>query len=121
VIQSIGKLLGRFSPSYGAFLNAIVLNLVIIIELAGVPATFQGGPEVQVLDHSVEKQLQKIPLGPVAPMVAIKQLGSNGGGWYGPNSSVPLENPTIFKLSGNAGNSPHSSLIDFYGGIFHST
>ena len=27
-------------------------------------------------------------------MVAIKQLGSNGGGWYGPNSSVPLENPT---------------------------
>ncbi|MFH4377557.1 potassium-transporting ATPase subunit KdpA, partial [Acinetobacter baumannii] len=36
----------------------------------------------------------KIPLGPVAPMVAVKQLGSNGGGWYGPNSSVPLENPT---------------------------
>ncbi|MGA5989261.1 potassium-transporting ATPase subunit KdpA, partial [Escherichia coli] len=32
--------------------------------------------------------------GPVAPMVAIKQLGSNGGGWYGPNSSVPLENPS---------------------------
>ena len=27
-------------------------------------------------------------------MVAVKQLGSNGGGWYGPNSSVPLENPT---------------------------
>nr|WP_227630914.1 potassium-transporting ATPase subunit KdpA [Klebsiella pneumoniae] len=27
-------------------------------------------------------QTQKIPLGPVAPMVAIKQLGSNGGGWY---------------------------------------
>ncbi|MFW1989663.1 potassium-transporting ATPase subunit KdpA, partial [Acinetobacter baumannii] len=39
-------------------------------------------------------QTQKIPLGPVAPKVAIKQLGSNGGGWYGPNSSVPLENPT---------------------------
>jgi len=37
---------------------------------------------------------QKIPLGPVSPMVAIKQLGTNGGGWYGPNSSVPLENPT---------------------------
>ena len=30
-------------------------------------------------------------------MVAIKQLGSNGGGWYGPNSSVPLENPTPFS------------------------
>ena len=30
-------------------------------------------------------------------MVAIKQLGSNGGGWYGPNSGVPLENPTPFS------------------------
>lgn len=37
---------------------------------------------------------QTIPVGPVAPMVAIKQLGTNGGGWYGPNSTVPLENPT---------------------------
>ncbi|MCO7643702.1 potassium-transporting ATPase subunit KdpA, partial [Pseudomonas sp. S 311-6] len=37
---------------------------------------------------------QKIPVGPVAPMVAIKQLGTNGGGWYGPNGTVALENPT---------------------------
>ena len=37
---------------------------------------------------------QKLPLGPVAAMVAAKQLGANGGGWYGPNSSFPLENPT---------------------------
>ncbi|TDI14115.1 potassium-transporting ATPase subunit KdpA, partial [Acinetobacter baumannii] len=42
-------------------------------------------------------ETQNIPLGPVAPMVAIKQLGSNGGGWYGPNSFVPLENPTPFS------------------------
>jgi K+-transporting ATPase ATPase A chain len=40
---------------------------------------------------------QVIPVGPVAPMVAVKQLGTNGGGWYGPNSSVPLENPTPFS------------------------
>ncbi|KAF1028455.1 MAG: Potassium-transporting ATPase potassium-binding subunit [Acinetobacter bereziniae] len=47
-----------------------------------------------MIDQSSQLKIQKIPLGPVAPMVAIKQLGSNGGGWYGPNSSVPLENPT---------------------------
>ncbi|MFW2033854.1 potassium-transporting ATPase subunit KdpA, partial [Acinetobacter sp. ULE_I037] len=76
------------------FLMPLCLIWSLLLNWQGVPATFQGGPEVQVLDHSVEKQLQKIPLGPVAPMVAIKQLGSNGGGWYGPNSSVPLENPT---------------------------
>jgi len=79
------------------FLMPLCLIWSLLLNWQGVPATFQGGPEVQVLDHSVEKQLQKIPLGPVAPMVAIKQLGSNGGGWYGPNSSVPLENPTPFS------------------------
>jgi K+-transporting ATPase ATPase A chain len=66
----------------------------LLLNSQGVPATFQGGPDVQVVDQSTELKTQKIPLGPVAPMVAIKQLGSNGGGWYGPNSSVPLENPT---------------------------
>ena len=40
---------------------------------------------------------QKIPFGPVAPMVAVKQLGTNGGGWYGPNSAMTLENPTPFS------------------------
>ncbi|VTX68372.1 potassium-transporting ATPase subunit KdpA [Acinetobacter ursingii] len=79
------------------FLMPLCLIWSLLLNWQGVPATFQGGPEVQVLDHTVEKQLQKIPLGPVAPMVAIKQLGSNGGGWYGPNSSVPLENPTPFS------------------------
>lgn len=79
------------------FLIPLCLIWSLLLNWQGVPATFQGGPEVQVLDHTVEKQLQKIPLGPVAPMVAIKQLGSNGGGWYGPNSAVPLENPTPFS------------------------
>ncbi|WP_277559919.1 potassium-transporting ATPase subunit KdpA [Acinetobacter beijerinckii] len=74
----------------------IPLGLVFSLLLAfqGVPSTLSAGPTAQVLDRTSEVQTQHIPLGPVAPMVAIKQLGSNGGGWYGPNSSVPLENPT---------------------------
>lgn len=74
----------------------IPLGLVfsLLLTFQGVPSTLSAGPTVQVLDQSAEVQTQNIPLGPVAPMVAIKQLGSNGGGWYGPNSSVPLENPT---------------------------
>lgn len=60
----------------------------------GVPATLSAGPVATPVEATTEFKEQKIPLGPVAPMVAIKQLGSNGGGWYGPNSSVPLENPT---------------------------
>ena len=69
----------------------------LLLTWQGVPATLSGGPVAQNLDQSVEVKTQHIPLGPVAPMVAIKQLGSNGGGWYGPNSSVPLENPTPFS------------------------
>ena len=60
----------------------------------GVPSTLQAGPVATPIDASAGMAQQKIPLGPVAPMVAAKQLGSNGGGWYGPNSAMPLENPT---------------------------
>ncbi|KKW78004.1 potassium ABC transporter ATPase [Acinetobacter sp. AG1] len=73
----------------------IPLGLIfsLLLTFQGVPATLSAGPTAQVLDQTVELKTQHIPLGPVAPMVAIKQLGSNGGGWYGPNSTVPLENP----------------------------
>jgi len=70
------------------------LLLSALLTTQGVPATLQGGPTATPVEASAEFKEQKIPLGPVAPMVAIKQLGSNGGDWYGPNSAVPLENPT---------------------------
>jgi potassium-transporting ATPase potassium-binding subunit len=40
---------------------------------------------------------QAIPLGPAASQIAIKQLGTNGGGFFGANSAYPLENPTAFS------------------------
>ncbi len=66
----------------------------LLLTWQGVPSTLAGGPVAAPIDASAEQKEQKIPLGPVAPMVAAKQLGTNGGGWYGPNSAVPLENPT---------------------------
>lgn len=68
-----------------------------ILASQGVPSTLQGAQTVPMMDSAVVEtygETQTIPVGPVAAMVAIKQLGTNGGGWYGPNSSVPLENPT---------------------------
>ena len=59
-----------------------------------IEAAAGAGPVATPLDASAGMAKQKIPLGPVAAMVAVKQLGTNGGGWYGPNSAVPLENPT---------------------------
>ncbi len=76
------------------FVLPLCLVWSALLTWQGVPATLAAGPVATPVEASAEFKEQKIPLGPVAPMVAIKQLGSNGGGWYGPNSAVPLENPT---------------------------
>lgn len=76
------------------FVLPLCLLLSVLLTWQGVPATLAAGPVAAPVETSADFQAQKIPLGPVAPMVAIKQLGSNGGGWYGPNSTVALENPT---------------------------
>ncbi|WP_115561304.1 potassium-transporting ATPase subunit KdpA [Xanthomonas arboricola] len=72
------------------------LSLVwaVLLGWQGVPSTLQGAATAAPLDSSAGMTTQTIPVGPVAAMVAVKQLGTNGGGWYGPNSSVALENPT---------------------------
>ncbi|MEP6907630.1 MAG: potassium-transporting ATPase subunit KdpA, partial [Pseudoxanthomonas sp.] len=79
------------------FLLPLCLLWSVLLTSQGVPATLAAGPTVTPLDASAQMVEQKIPLGPVAAMVAVKQLGTNGGGWYGPNSTVPLENPTPFS------------------------
>ena len=76
------------------FMLPLCLLWSVLLTSQGVPSTLAAGPVATPVDASAGMQEQKIPLGPVAPMVAVKQLGTNGGGWYGPNSSVPLENPT---------------------------
>jgi potassium-transporting ATPase potassium-binding subunit len=69
----------------------------LLLTWQGVPSTLHGGPVATPVDTTAAMTEQKIPVGPVAAMVAVKQLGTNGGGWYGPNSAVPLENPTPFS------------------------
>lgn len=57
----------------------------------GVPQTLAGQVEVAQLESTIP---QRLAVGPVASQVAIKQLGTNGGGFYNANSAHPLENPT---------------------------
>ncbi len=45
---------------------------------------------------SLQGDTVNVSRGPAAAMIAIKQLGTNGGGYYGPNSSNPMENPNYF-------------------------
>ncbi|TGK13028.1 potassium-transporting ATPase subunit KdpA [Leptospira fletcheri] len=46
---------------------------------------------------TLEGESVKIPMGPAASQIAIKQLGTNGGGFFGVNSAHPFENPTPFS------------------------
>ncbi|MGH8049266.1 MAG: potassium-transporting ATPase subunit KdpA, partial [Arenimonas sp.] len=72
----------------------LMLSLSLLLTWQGLPSTFDAAKHASPIDAAANIKEQIIPVGPVAAMVAIKQLGTNGGGWYGPNSAVPLENPT---------------------------
>ncbi len=74
-----------------------VLALVLVWQ--GVPQTFSSEAKFALRDPPrTEKgelvKEQVVALGPVATQIAIKQLGTNGGGYYNVNSAHPLENPT---------------------------
>lgn len=68
------------------------LSLIVgfILILQGVPMGFDGKMNVTTLE-GIEQQVSQ---GPTAAIVPIKQLGTNGGGYFGVNSSHPLENTT---------------------------
>ncbi|MEJ0030184.1 MAG: potassium-transporting ATPase subunit KdpA [Bacteroidota bacterium] len=69
---------------------SIVVALILIWQ--GTPSTFEGAATT----YTLEGDTVQVARGPVAPMVAIKQVGTNGGGFFGPNSTHPFENPTYF-------------------------
>ena len=69
---------------------SLVVGFLLIIE--GTPMGFDGKMEVTTLEGAT----QYVSQGPTAAIVPIKELGTNGGGYFGVNSSHPLENPTYF-------------------------
>jgi K+-transporting ATPase ATPase A chain len=69
------------------------LILAVILVSGGVVQNFSGASVQTTLQSGVS---QIIPMGPAASQIAIKQLGTNGGGFFGTNSAFPFENPTAF-------------------------
>ena len=86
--------LGNFWVDLYRTLVYILLPLAVIVAAIliwqGVPQTLHG----HATAHTLQGATQTIARGPVASQIAIKQLGTNGGGFYNSNSGVPFENPT---------------------------
>lgn len=92
------KTIGNFWADLVRATLYILLPLSFVAALLlvsqGVVQTFGQYKDVAMLESGA---LQTIPLGPAASQIAIKQLGTNGGGFFGANSAFPLENPTAFS------------------------
>ncbi|MGA7898649.1 MAG: potassium-transporting ATPase subunit KdpA [Nitrososphaeraceae archaeon] len=86
--------LGNFYVDFIRVILTLLLPVAVISSLVlmatGVPQTLN----TTLTTNTLEGNKQDIRVGPVASLLGIKQLGSNGGGFYGQNSAHPFENPT---------------------------
>ncbi|MCR8644947.1 potassium-transporting ATPase subunit KdpA [Paenibacillus sp. N1-5-1-14] len=93
-ITSKGTTLGNFFVDFVKAHTRLLIPGAIIITLVlvglKVPQTLE--PTMQVT--TLQGETQQIAIGPVASLVSIKHLGTNGGGFFGANSSHPFENPS---------------------------
>ena len=93
-VRRSAKTLGNFWVDLTRATLWVLLPICIIftgvLVWQGVPQNFSAYTQVK----TVEKGTQTIAQGPVASQIAIKQLGTNGGGFFNANSAHPYENPT---------------------------
>ena len=90
--KAIGNFWVYLVKSTTRILMPLSLLVGILLVINGTPMSFDGKQTITTL----EGQEQVISQGPTAAIVPIKQLGTNGGGYFGVNSSHPLENPNAF-------------------------
>jgi potassium-transporting ATPase potassium-binding subunit len=97
LIKRSASTLGNFWTDLVRSTVYVLLPLSIILALLiagqGVVQTFAPYKHITTLQGTE----QVLPLGPAASQIAIKQLGTNGGGYFGVNSAHPFENPTPFS------------------------
>ena len=94
---SSGTLLGNFWQDLTRGTLFILLPLSAVLALLLVSQGVVQTMEPYAAATTLEGSGQVIPLGPAASQIAVKQLGTNGGGFFGVNSAHPFENPTPFS------------------------
>jgi K+-transporting ATPase ATPase A chain len=90
--EKLGNFYNYFVKSCTRILLPLSIVVAILLVFNGTPMTFKGKDSF----ISVQGDTVQVSRGPVAAMIAIKQLGTNGGGFFGANSAQPFENPNYF-------------------------
>jgi K+-transporting ATPase ATPase A chain len=90
--DNLGNFWALLVKSTTRILLPLALVVGIILAFNGSPASYDGKDTITTLQGDTVQ----VSRGPAAGMIAIKQLGTNGGGWFGVNSAHPLENPNYF-------------------------
>jgi len=94
--EKSGDKLGNFYNYFVKSATRVLLPLSVIVAVIllfnGTPMTFAGKSQF----ISMQGDTVNVSRGPAAAMIAIKQLGTNGGGFFGVNSAHPFENPNYF-------------------------
>lgn len=90
--QTIGNFWVLLTKSVTRILMPLSLVVGILLIINGTPMSFDGKQTLTTMEGAT----QEISQGPAAAIIPIKQLGTNGGGYFGVNSSHPLENPNAF-------------------------
>ena len=90
--DNLGNFWTIFTKSITRILLPLCIVMAVILAFNGSPASFDGKDSIVTLQGDTVG----VSRGPAAGMIAIKHLGTNGGGWFGTNSAHPLENPNYF-------------------------
>jgi K+-transporting ATPase ATPase A chain len=87
----VGNFFNDFLRSCTRILLPLSVVVAIIFMIGGMPMTFNGPHKITTLQGDTVN----VATGPVASMIPIKELGSNGGGFFGANDAHPFENPVF--------------------------
>jgi K+-transporting ATPase ATPase A chain len=85
----LGNFWNYFLKAITRLLLPISMVIALVLTFNGTPASYAGKDQF----ISLQGDTVNVSRGPAAQMIAIKHLGTNGGGWFGANSAHPLENP----------------------------
>jgi len=89
---TLGNFWEYFVKSITRLLLPLSLIMAIILAFSGTPSSYEAKDQF----ISLQGDTVNVSRGPAAAFIAIKHLGTNGGGWFGANSAHPLENPSYF-------------------------